>query len=901
MLIAIVFFGSRFSFFRLAGIVANKGGQCIKCEVQGTALCFVNAHLAAHEGGKHLKARNDSVVEIFRGTTNLGLASYDLASQYPYAFWMGDLNYRIDIKTLPKHRARLVDNWESQTSAACRQQWAATAGQPGAERWRKLKDGFRAEWETVRSLVEQLDGDRRTAAAALDELLRADELNAAMEGGEVFVGWKACQPTFKPTFKVLRPPDARVSPQHPHEFLEKRIPSFCDRVLWKTLPGNSHLITNDTFEAATGFMTSDHKPVRAGFTINLGRPAETESFKKGLDTELVITSLKAELTRNLSFDKAVDVPDPYLEFETWPAKLITAKGKSKKHKLRTKHQNNNVKPDWSKETLVAFVSSEEVKANNASHLLVNLRDHDVMTKDDSLGHTALGLNDLVAATGSRVPFTEDLVMYGLKVGTVSGMVQVNRLETVLDHTRNSTTGATTDALTITGRTGKNAGINGAYTRLHSSSVESVASPTSPVYHKQEGGYFMHYYLKQWRVTKSKESIGSNRGIATVESGDAHDPANTQGNVWKIHVGGNSALDSDRASGASTLARFQAGIPCLLPPMSPRVRAVRRARRGVSPSPRLPVSPSPRLALSACPGRLLIFGVGPMLCPILLSSGRIWAFDRAVRIVRGEYPMRLELQGDKADVTGTYSVSAESEHNGSWAYRKEGTHGDATVWLRWMGAAWAIYCGDSRLAYFPSTDPVSPPMSTPGWLYADGGGTKKPSKSKSLVLTTAAPGGGGGDNDRRPTLTKKQSKKSLKKGGSSSAVLTENDAPFALPGAVSIDSFEIKSASVLVRLRSHANIAQTVPCVFVETLDGLHRTPAIDPHMTVPGSGVVELEFPALLDARARMQACLENAEHARWIGSVHRPGSPPKSKPPAHKGIRIRSIYHTGREMCTSE
>ena len=42
-------------------------------------------------------------------------------------------------------------------------------------------------------------------------------------------------------------------------------------------------------------------------------------------------------------------------------------------------------------------------------------------------------------------------------------------------------------------------------------------------------------------------------------------------------------------------------------------------------------------------------------------------------------MRLELQGDKADVTGTYSVSAESEHNGSWAYRLEGTHGDATVW------------------------------------------------------------------------------------------------------------------------------------------------------------------------------------------------------------------------------
>ena len=222
-----------------------------------------------------------------------------------------------------------------------------------------------------------------------------------------------------------------------------------------------------------------------------------------------------------------------------------------------------------------------------------------------------------------------------------------------------------------------------------------------------------------------------------------------------------------------------------------------------------------------------------------------------------------------------------------------------VWLRWMAAEWAIFCGDHRLAYIPSTDPVSPPMSAPGWFYADGGGTKKPSKNKSLMLTTAAPGGGGGD-DRRPTLTKKQSKKSLRKGGSSSAVLTENDAPFALPGAVSIDSFEIRPGSVLVRLRSHANITQTIPCIFVETVDGLHRTPAIDPHTSVAGNAVVELEFPALLDARARMQACLENAEHARWIGSVHRPGPPPKSTPPAHNGIRVRSIYHTGREMCTS-
>lgn len=82
------------------GIVGNKGGQVVKLSINGTSLCFVSSHLAAHEGGKHLKARNDSVAEILHGA-RVGRKALDLASQFHHCFFMGDMNYRVDISTLP--------------------------------------------------------------------------------------------------------------------------------------------------------------------------------------------------------------------------------------------------------------------------------------------------------------------------------------------------------------------------------------------------------------------------------------------------------------------------------------------------------------------------------------------------------------------------------------------------------------------------------------------------------------------------------------------------------------------------------------------------------------------------------------------------------------------------------
>ena len=43
----------------------------VKFEVHGTSFCFVASHLAAHEGGKKMQERNQSVADIMRGA-NVG-------------------------------------------------------------------------------------------------------------------------------------------------------------------------------------------------------------------------------------------------------------------------------------------------------------------------------------------------------------------------------------------------------------------------------------------------------------------------------------------------------------------------------------------------------------------------------------------------------------------------------------------------------------------------------------------------------------------------------------------------------------------------------------------------------------------------------------------------------------
>ena len=135
----------------------------------------------------------------------------DLAMQFDYSFFVGDLNYR------------------------------AVGG---------ATDRFLSTAPTTEEPSERLRG----LCEASDELARE------MAARRVFVGWAAPVPAFAPTFKVARGPGL--------DYNAKRAPSWCDRVLSASRGSLRGSLRCVAFESRPGVVSSDHKPVAATFEVD---------------------------------------------------------------------------------------------------------------------------------------------------------------------------------------------------------------------------------------------------------------------------------------------------------------------------------------------------------------------------------------------------------------------------------------------------------------------------------------------------------------------------------------------------------------------------------------------------------------------------------------------------------
>lgn len=82
-----------------------------------------------------------------------------------------------------------------------------------------------------------------------------EELKQEVDAGHVLTGFHSAPLNFEPTFKVARTKG--------YEYNQKRTPSYCDRILWKSLPPFAANIQCNDFHPCENFATSDHKPVRA--------------------------------------------------------------------------------------------------------------------------------------------------------------------------------------------------------------------------------------------------------------------------------------------------------------------------------------------------------------------------------------------------------------------------------------------------------------------------------------------------------------------------------------------------------------------------------------------------------------------------------------------------------------
>ncbi|KAK6913178.1 Endonuclease/exonuclease/phosphatase [Dillenia turbinata] len=198
----------------IMGYLGNKGSVSVSMSIEGTAFCFVAAHLASGEKKGDEGRRNHQVSEIFRRTSFPRLPEGNDDSHpltilgHDRIFWFGDLNYRLCLEdNLARH---LIDKQD----------------------WRALQE--------------------------------FDQLRREQEYGGVFQGWQEGNIEFAPTYKYSSSNSNRYSGGVPSRSGEKqRTPAWCDRILWygKGVRQLSYFRGESRF--------SDHRPVSALFSTHI--------------------------------------------------------------------------------------------------------------------------------------------------------------------------------------------------------------------------------------------------------------------------------------------------------------------------------------------------------------------------------------------------------------------------------------------------------------------------------------------------------------------------------------------------------------------------------------------------------------------------------------------------------
>lgn len=307
-----------------------------------------------------------------------------------------------------------------------------------------------------------------------EELMKLDELNREIASGRVLNGFTALPPAFCPTFKRTRnlsitPKTRLVKRQTSNgsvntngseavvsEFYNaKRMPSYCDRVLYKSLPTFEKNLSTLFFESCENAISSDHKPVRAGFNVSLTKGMSSIRMNQNVLTSeqmdhvgflsrspsrmtsrhasgafsntpadhidmtvlvVKISELKGRKLEDMDLEMFGGGSDPYMIITTDPPCLQLTRNphqsRTNPHKyyftathegVKTSTVIHNCDPDW-KDTLTFYIGSTDLAAlaQNASFVF-SVWDYDTYNADDLIGCFTIPFKDILLshATGAK--------------------------------------------------------------------------------------------------------------------------------------------------------------------------------------------------------------------------------------------------------------------------------------------------------------------------------------------------------------------------------------------------------------------------------------------------------------------------------------------------------------------
>jgi hypothetical protein len=223
----------------LMGYMGNKGAVATRLVLgETTRLVFVNSHLSAGSDKASLERRNWDASQIAARAKFESVDPEDQADSIgdeDFAFWFGDLNYRLDDipgddvrQCLARHTVNAYDTARAERQKSSSRQGSKSESDSGAEE--HPPSPIEENYDPVGD--EEIDphNDPASLQTTISSLVVHDQLRIQQRKGTAFhKGWNEGQISFLPTYKYDVGSVAMFDSSEKH-----RGPSWCDRILYRT-------------------------------------------------------------------------------------------------------------------------------------------------------------------------------------------------------------------------------------------------------------------------------------------------------------------------------------------------------------------------------------------------------------------------------------------------------------------------------------------------------------------------------------------------------------------------------------------------------------------------------------------------------------------------------------------
>ncbi|KAA8588783.1 hypothetical protein FQN60_010128 [Etheostoma spectabile] len=339
----------------LGNTLGNKGAVGVSLLFNGTSFGFVNCHLTS--GSEKVLRRNQNFVDILRllALGDKQLSAFDISLRFTHLLWCGDLNYRLDLD--------------------------------------------------VQDILKHV------SKREFEELMCADQLTRERHKRKSFLNFKEEKIAFPPTYRYERGSrDCYLWQKYKTSGVRVNVPSWCDRILWKSYP-ETHMICT-AYGCTDDIFTSDHSPVFATFQVGV-----TSQFSSKTDTNSSMERAWIELEGIEAIVKTASKAKFFIEFHS---SCLEETPRSNENDSQSWDVPRFLKLGWSFKQLPKLLPiRSDMEYLQEQHLLLSVKSCDGF---ESYGECCVALRSL---TGASEQFETFLSHRGEEMGSIRGRVRVH--------------------------------------------------------------------------------------------------------------------------------------------------------------------------------------------------------------------------------------------------------------------------------------------------------------------------------------------------------------------------------------------------------------------------------------------------------------------------------------------